>query len=379
MTPCTLNLLRSLAAAAVAGFAAAAWAAPPSLQGTLWQLQAIESPDDRQGVTTVTPPSRFTIEFGRDGRASLQLDCNRGSGPYTVSPAGDAASGSLQLGPIATTRRLCAPGSLAPRVERDLPHIRSYLLRDGQLHLSLMADGGIYHWVPAGPAGQAPDPDRVVRPLGLGPAAGSVTVHGRISGRQFIDYHFRGGAGQGLAVHLAASHGALSFNLLPPGSRDAAMAIGELSDHRHEGLLPDDGVYTVRVFLLRSAARRNETGTFTLTARLSGLPLQPLPPRTDALLPGTRFHARATGVCQPAYAARRDCEVRVVRRGVDGTATVEWAWDGEHTRRVLFIRGEPRAADTAQTMTASRTERGWRLSFGGDEHVEVEDALLTGG
>lgn len=32
---------------------------------------------------------------------------------------------------------------------RQLPFVRSYLLRDGQLHLSLMADGGILSWMPA--------------------------------------------------------------------------------------------------------------------------------------------------------------------------------------------------------------------------------------
>ena len=38
------------------------------------------------------------------------------------------------------------------RVARDLGHVRSYLLKDGRLFLSLMADGGIYEWQPATPA-----------------------------------------------------------------------------------------------------------------------------------------------------------------------------------------------------------------------------------
>jgi hypothetical protein len=46
---------------------------------------------------------------------------------------------------------MCPPGSLAPRLMQQLPFVRSYLLRDGRLHLSLMADGGILSWAPLAP------------------------------------------------------------------------------------------------------------------------------------------------------------------------------------------------------------------------------------
>jgi hypothetical protein len=38
---------------------------------------------------------------------------------------------------------------------------------------------------------------------------------------------------------------------------DVAMFAGAIDGKRFEGVLPDDGLYTVRVFLIRSAARRN--------------------------------------------------------------------------------------------------------------------------
>jgi len=34
------------------------------------------------------------------------------------------------------------------RIARDLGYVRSYLLKDGKLYLSLMADGGVYEWQP---------------------------------------------------------------------------------------------------------------------------------------------------------------------------------------------------------------------------------------
>lgn len=122
---------------------------PASFAGTSWQLVAIQSMDDAQGTTRIAEPARFTLRFGSDGRASLRLDCNRGTGNYTLAPAGDGRSGSLTFGPIAATRALCPPPHLDERVARDLAYVRGYLLKDGKLFLSLMADAAIYEWAPA--------------------------------------------------------------------------------------------------------------------------------------------------------------------------------------------------------------------------------------
>jgi hypothetical protein len=69
----------------------------------------------------------------------------------------------------------------------------------------------------------------------------------------------------------------------------------------------------------------------------------------------------------------------VIRRGFDGTATVELRWDGAGKRRILFIKGEPKAADVFQAMTSTRNERGWKVTFGGDEYFEIPEPLVFGG
>jgi heat shock protein HslJ len=350
------------------------------LAGTSWQLVAIQSMDDAQGTTKVQEPSRFTLEFGRDGRAALRLDCNRGMGGYEVKPAGDGTSGSLTFGPIAGTRARCAPPNLDERIGRDLAYVRSYMLKEGKLFLSLMADGGIYEWAPLQVASaEPPDSDRVVKPVHLAKGASSAVIRGRIVGRQYIDYQFRAGAGQRMAVSLQRSNLASYFNLLPPDSAGVAMARGELLDNRYDGLLPDDGVYTIRVFLYRAAARRNESSDFTLSVAVTGTPLEPVSSKVDAVLPGTRHHARTTVPCEPAYTKTRECEALVVRRGFDGTATVELRWDANSKRRILFVKGEPKATDAPQAMTFTRNERGWRVSFDGDEHFEIPEPLVFGG
>jgi heat shock protein HslJ len=120
--------------------------APPTLAGTAWQLLSIQSMDDAQGTLRIADPNLYTIAFGSDGRAALRVDCNRATGTWHAEPGVSAVSGSLTFGPLAATRAMCAPPSIDLKVLRDLSDVRSYLFKDGQLHMSLMADGGIYRW-----------------------------------------------------------------------------------------------------------------------------------------------------------------------------------------------------------------------------------------
>lgn len=207
----------------------------------------------------------------------------------------------------------------------------------------------------------------------------SAVITGRIEGRRYIDHTLRAAAGQTLTVRLKPASRSAYFNLLPPGSPDAAMAIGELSDNRFSGLLPDDGVYTIRVFLNRAAARRNAASNYTLEVGADGTALKPLPAAKDALVPGTRFHAQGTVPCRPAYTQIRECTAGVVRRGVDGTATVELGWGDKGKRRILFIKGEARAADSPQPLKATRNERGWAVEFDDGGHFEIPEPLVLGG
>jgi heat shock protein HslJ len=119
-----------------------------TLAGTSWQLTSIQSMDDAQGNTAAPDPGKITVTFGTDGRAAFQLDCNSGSGTFESKPGADGTSGSLTFGPVATTLMGCAGPSLDQQVGAALPHVTSYLIKDEQLNMSLMADGGILTWRP---------------------------------------------------------------------------------------------------------------------------------------------------------------------------------------------------------------------------------------
>lgn len=121
------------------------------LAGTQWELVSIQSMDDVEGTTRILQPEKFKVSFGADGRASFRINCNRGTGTWKADPAADGKSGSIEFGPIATTRALCPPPHLDEKISRDLGYVRGYVFKDGKLYLSLMADGGIFEWRPVKP------------------------------------------------------------------------------------------------------------------------------------------------------------------------------------------------------------------------------------
>ncbi|MBL8492459.1 MAG: hypothetical protein JNM82_16905 [Rhodocyclaceae bacterium] len=233
----------------------------------------------------------------------------------------------------------------------------------------------------AAPSAAAP-PDIRSETLSSAPGTGKARATSTITGRQTVDYRLRGGAGQTLTVTLSASHGQAHFNLAPPGS-GVAMFNGSVAGRRYSGTLPDDGEYTVRIYLMRAAARRGATSRFTLQAALAGKPLAPVPADDDARIPGTHFHAAATVPCTlAADPARKDCDAFVVRRGFDGTATVEVRWpEGpvQRLRRILFLRGVAVAADSPDPVTHARRGDRHAVRIGGDETFEIPEAFIAGG
>lgn len=86
--------------------------------------------------------SRYTLSFEADGVFTARIDCNRARGGWKST-----TPGRLEFGPMAATRAECAAGSLHDQMVRQLPNVRSYVLKSGRLYLSLMADGGSYEFI----------------------------------------------------------------------------------------------------------------------------------------------------------------------------------------------------------------------------------------
>jgi len=216
-------------------------------------------------------------------------------------------------------------------------------------------------------------------PLQFAKGSSSATVKGQIKGDAMVDYKVRAAAGQTMTVALKGSSAQNYFNVLPPGAKDVAMYVAQ-DGGGYKGVLPTDGEYTVRVYLMRPAARRKETSNYTLTVGVTGKALPPLAASKDALIPGTPYHASAQVACTPPFDPKpQQCEAFVIRRGLDGTATVEVRGPNAALRRILFAEGKPIAADSMEPMTSSRTGDVTRVKFGTDESVDIPDALVRGG
>lgn len=114
------------------------------LKGTSWQLVKFQGSDDK--ALTPDDRSKYTLAFAGEGRVSVRIDCNRGFGTWKSSGANQ-----LEFGPLALTRAMCPPAALNDRLAKDWEHVRSYIVKDGHLFLSLMADGGTYEFEPLTP------------------------------------------------------------------------------------------------------------------------------------------------------------------------------------------------------------------------------------
>jgi hypothetical protein len=213
---------------------------------------------------------------------------------------------------------------------------------------------------------------RVVFPAG----AESTLINGRLKGYQTVDYTLRASAGQTLTAALQASNGQTYFNVMAAGASNAQF-IGSISGHSFRGLLPSDGDVKVRVYLMRPAARRNETTTYSLRLAISGSPLAPLPASQDALIAGTPYHASGEVPCMTRQTA--SCKASVIRRANNSATVVVITPEGQ-TRQFLFVKGRAMGTDQPDPLAVRRRGDVSVLTLGENlERYEIADALVMGG
>lgn len=112
------------------------------LSGSSWKWLQTSSPSSE--ITRVRTPRRYTVAFLPDGKLKLRLDCNQGAGSYAISGS------DLKIEVATTTRKACPPRSLADRFLADLNRAATYTLTDGNLVITLQADGGEMKFAPLG-------------------------------------------------------------------------------------------------------------------------------------------------------------------------------------------------------------------------------------
>lgn len=211
----------------------------------------------------------------------------------------------------------------------------------------------------------------------------SALLKGEIQGEAIVDYTLQARADRTMVVRLKSRKPDLYFNVLAPG-QDTAIHIGSTSGNEFAGRLPATGTYTVRVYLMRSAARRNERADYTLEIAIDA----GAKPAAAASAPATRHAAPAkwdaSGEVRCSTgtdALDRRCGFRVVRDLPRKSAQV-WiaAGDGAGaTPRYLRFEGQAFATDDGATLTSRRQGDNWLVGVDGRHFYLIPDALLFGG
>jgi len=206
--------------------------------------------------------------------------------------------------------------------------------------------------------------------------ANSATVDGTIKGYQTVDYVLHASQGQSMNVSMATKNTATYFNILAPGETEVAFFNGSVSENQYEGQLPATGDYKVRVYMMRSAARRNEVANYRLEMIVSG-PAHGSASH-DALVPGTGYHATAKIPCvAEPNKPMSQCDAGVKRAAGGGTVHVTTPDGG--SRVITFHDGKVSGSDANSPFKVERRDDWSIVRIGAVEVYEIPDAFVFGG
>lgn len=206
--------------------------------------------------------------------------------------------------------------------------------------------------------------------------ANSAVVEGTIQGYQTVDYLLHAAQGQSMNVSMATRNTATYFNILAPGETEVAFFNGSVSDNQYEGTLPATGDYRIRVYMMRSAARRNEAADYRLEMIVSS-PAHGSASH-DALVPGTDYHATAKIRCvaEPGKPMSQ-CDAGVKRFAGGGTVHVSTPDGG--SRVITFRDGKVASTDAGAPFKVERRDDWTIVRIGAVEVYEIPDAFVFGG
>lgn len=210
--------------------------------------------------------------------------------------------------------------------------------------------------------------------------ATTATIKGHIKGYETVDYLLGAKAGQHMNVSLATKHGATYFNILAPGENEVAMFNASVSQNRFEGALPATGDYKIRVYMMRSAARRNEAASYALTVGITGSPKASdfgKAPVSDAKVKGTPYHATGPLPCTMGNDKPVQCEFGVIR-GKPGNAEVHITPPGG-LKRVLIFMGDKVTTNPGEKIKAVKQGYDWVIEVNDYEHYTIPEAVVQGG
>jgi hypothetical protein len=217
--------------------------------------------------------------------------------------------------------------------------------------------------------------------------ANSAVVEGTITGRETVDYVLVASQGQHMNVSMATKNGANYFNILAPGENEVAMFNGSIGENQFEGILLKSGAYKVRVYMMRSAARRNEVAKYRLEMIISGAGDKSSAAggkssSDDTLVKGTNYNATGNIPCAMAKGQPTGSCLFGVKREGKGSGIVTVTKPDGRTRAIFFENGEATGYDVNKADPGKfSAERQGDLSIIriGEERYEIPEAVILGG
>ena len=214
------------------------------------------------------------------------------------------------------------------------------------------------------------------------------TIQGRIKGYESVSYLLGAKAGQVMHARLSTRHGATYFNIYGPGKGpgDEAIAVSDRSDpiNTFEGVLPEDGNYTISVYMMRSAARRNEVSDYSLDISIGGKAAAAAAGNPgDATVAGADFNATGQLPCaRHGGQPMGQCSFGVTRQG-NGNGAITVFWPDGGSRVIFFEMNTPASFDKAQADGDAEMEVGSNADLYlvtiGNQRFEIPEAVMTGG
>lgn len=212
--------------------------------------------------------------------------------------------------------------------------------------------------------------------------ATSAVLIGTLTGYETVDYVLGAASGQYMNVSMTTDNTATYFNILAPGENEVAFFNGSVSENQYEGALSATGDYKIRIYMMRSAARRNEKATYRLETGVTGVPARAAgstaPAQATAHIDAIGKVPCAQHKGQPAT----QCDLAVSRTG-PGNATVFITLPDGRKRTLYFTGGRATGSDASQADGAesfsTQRESDLNLVRVGEERYEIPDALVSGG
>ncbi|WP_312440451.1 hypothetical protein [Janthinobacterium sp.] len=94
-------------------------------------------------------------------------------------------------------------------------------------------------------------------------------LSGKIKGYATVEYSVTAPVGGKLAIRLNSANTSAYFNLSLDGA-DEALFVGSRDGNRYQGDIAAPGRYKVQVYLMRNAARKNQTASYVLEIGATG-------------------------------------------------------------------------------------------------------------